>query len=186
MARIKKKVAVVGCCALLGVALVALYLAVLRPCPPRVVSAAVDTQLRAFSVLPPELNLTLAVEVTVHNPNHAPLRYGEVVTEVAYHGAAVGWSAAPAGKIPARSTRTVRAPVQVDAARAILERLYVVDVVATGALPFETATAVAGKDAALRPQPFEVSADFMVACSVIVYPFKRESSSRCATSVRVT
>ncbi|KAG8099808.1 hypothetical protein GUJ93_ZPchr0013g34057 [Zizania palustris] len=163
--------------ALLGVVLVALYLAVLRPWPPRVVAAAVDTQLRAFSVLPPELNLTLAVEVTVRNPNHAPLRYGEVVTEVAYHGAAVGWSAAPAGKIPARSTRTVRAPVQVDAARALLERLYVVDAVAAGALPFETATAVAGKDA-----------DFMVACtcSVVVYPFKRESSSRCTTSLRIT
>ncbi|KAF0905314.1 hypothetical protein E2562_003911 [Oryza meyeriana var. granulata] len=188
---IKEKVAVACCCALiaavllLAAALVALCLVVLRPRPPRVVAAAVDTRLSAFRVLPPELNLTLAVHVTVHNPSLAPLRYGEVVTAVTYHGAAVGQAAAPAGRVPARSTRTVGVPVGVDAARIIVDSHYVVDAVATGTLPFETATAVAGKAAAALLRPFKVSADLMVECSVTVYPFKRQSSSRCTTSLRV-
>ncbi|KAM0840845.1 hypothetical protein ACQ4PT_059385 [Festuca glaucescens] len=190
MARIKKKAAAICCCALLaaflllGAALIAaLYFAVLRPRPPRVVATRVDTQLGAFSVLPPALNFTLAIDVTVHNPSHAPFRYGEVATAVTYRGAAVGRSAVPAGKIRARSTRKVGARVQVDKARVIRSRHYVVDVVA-GALPFEAKTAVVGKDAALWP--FGVSADAEVSCSVILYPFKRESSSHCTYTVRVT
>ena len=190
MARIKKKAAAICCCALLtaflllGAALfAALYFAVLRPRPPRVVATAVDTQLGAFRVLPPALNFSLAVDVTVHNPSHAPFRYSEVVTAVTYRGAAVGRSAVPAGKIRARSRRTVGARVQVDTARVIRSGHYVVDVVA-GALPFEAKTAVAGKDAA-AVWPFGVSADAEVACSVILYPFKRESSSHCTYSVRV-
>ncbi|XP_044969836.1 uncharacterized protein LOC123429937 [Hordeum vulgare subsp. vulgare] len=190
MARIiNKKAAVVCCCALLAAFLLlgaalstALYFLLLRPHPPHVVATAVDTQLGAFSVLPPALNFSVAVDVTVHNPSHAPFRYGEVVTAVTYRGAAVGRSAVPAGKIPARSTRTVGARVRVDAARVILSRHYVVDVVA-GALPFHAKTAVAGKAAALRL--FIVSADAEASCSVILYPFRRESSSHCTSRVRV-
>ncbi|XP_048554814.1 uncharacterized protein LOC125535782 [Triticum urartu] len=190
MARIKKKAAVICCCALLAASLLlgaalatSLYFLLLRPHPPRVVATAVDTQLAAFTILPPALNFSLAVAVTVHNPSHAPFRYGAVVTAVTYHGAAVGRSVAPAGKIPARSARTVGARVRVDAARVTLSRHYVVDVVA-GALPFEAKTAMAGKAAALRL--FRVSADAEASCSVILYPFRRESSSHCTSMVRVT
>ncbi|XP_062188831.1 uncharacterized protein LOC133892109 [Phragmites australis] len=188
MAKIKKA-ALICCCVLLAFivvlafTLVTLYFTVLRGRPPRVAATAVDTRLDKFSVLPPELNLSLAVEVTLHNPNHARFRYGEVVTTVTYHDTTVGQSTAPAGQIPARSTGTVGAPVQVDAKKVILHKLYALDVL-TGALPFQAAMAVAGKAAVLRP--FRVSAASQVACNVVVYPFKRESSLHCTSTVHAT
>ncbi|XP_062186713.1 uncharacterized protein LOC133890322 [Phragmites australis] len=188
MAKIKKN-ALICCCVLLAVVvvlavtLVALYFTVLRGGPPRVAATAVDTRLNTFEVLPPELNLSLAVEVTLHNPNHARFRYGEVVTTVTYHNTTVGQSTAPAGEIQARSMATVGAAGQVDAKKVILHNLYALDVL-TGALPFQAATSVAGNAAVLRP--FRVSAASQVACNVVVYPFKRESSSHCTSTVRAT
>ncbi|KQK15950.1 uncharacterized protein LOC104582058 [Brachypodium distachyon] len=191
MARVENKATVACCgCASLAVALLlgvafaaALYFAVLRPRPPRVASAAVDTQLSDFRVLPPALNFSLAVDVAVHNPGHAPFRHGEAVTAVTYRGSTVGRSASAPGRIPARSTRTVGARVQVDAARVVVSRHYVADVV-SGALRFEARTAVAGEAVALRA--FRLSADAEVACAVVLYPFRRESSSHCTYTVRIT
>uniref|UniRef100_A0A0E0LLG8 Uncharacterized protein n=1 Tax=Oryza punctata TaxID=4537 RepID=A0A0E0LLG8_ORYPU len=98
---------------------------------PRVVAAAVGTRFTAFSVLPPEQNLTLAVDATVHNPGHAPLRYGEVVT-----------ASRRRGRSRRGEGRHGQAPR---------------DVITAGALPFETATAVAGEAAAAAlPRPFKV------------------------------
>jgi hypothetical protein len=52
--------------------LVALYFTLFRPRTPRVV------------VVPPTLNLTFHVQVTVHNPNHAAFRYGDLAIIIKY------------------------------------------------------------------------------------------------------
>jgi hypothetical protein len=129
--------------------LATLYFAVLRGRRPEA-AASTNTRLNDFTIRPPKLNLSLAVEVTLRNPNHARFRYGEVVTTVTYHNTTVGHAVAPADSVPARSTATVGAPVQVDADKVILHALYPADVLA-GTLPFEATTAVAGRPPCSAP-----------------------------------
>jgi hypothetical protein len=111
----KGQVHVLYCHVLLAttaVALAALYFAVLRGRRPQA-TARTHTRLNDFTVNPPKLDLSLAVEVTMRNPNHARFRYSEVVMTVTYHNTTAGRATAPVG-----------APVQVDADKVIMHTLY--------------------------------------------------------------
>lgn len=185
MAKKLKKAGLIYCHVLLAataITLATLYFTVLRGRRPHA-TAKTHTQLNAFIANPPALNLSLTIEITLRNPNHAAFRYGEVVTTVTYHNTTVGRATAVAGRVPARSAATVGATVQVDADKVVLHMLFPADAV-TGALPFEAAAEVAGSAAVLRP--FRVSAAYQVACVVVVHPYVREIASHCTSTVPAT
>ncbi|KAK3125194.1 hypothetical protein QOZ80_7BG0601550 [Eleusine coracana subsp. coracana] len=184
----KKKPALICCCALLtiivvlGVIFTALYFTLFRPRSPRVVATMVGTETSAFGVLPPVLNLTFHVAVTVDNPNYAAFRYGDVATVVRYHGAAVGLSVVPAGEIGARATETVVANVVVDAVKVVFTPYFPGEAIA-GQLPFVTDTKVDGKAVVLNT--FKISASSEVVCDVEVFPLRNNATTTCTSSVHI-
>uniref|UniRef100_J3MLG5 Late embryogenesis abundant protein LEA-2 subgroup domain-containing protein n=1 Tax=Oryza brachyantha TaxID=4533 RepID=J3MLG5_ORYBR len=165
-----KRPALICCCALLAAAavlaavLVALCFTVFRPRSPRVSATVVGTRVSSFALLPaPALNLSFDVAVEAYNPNRAAFEYGEVVTVVRYHGDGVGRA--------------------VDAARVASSPYFPGEAIA-GALPFETATTVAGRAVVLRVLRIRARSD--VTCGVTVYPFRKESTPpQCASTVHV-
>ncbi|KAJ1291161.1 hypothetical protein BS78_02G296800 [Paspalum vaginatum] len=183
-----KKPVVICCGVLLGVILllvvvfVALYFTLFRPRSPRVVATVVGTNVSALNVFPPVLNLTVHVEVTVHNPNYASFRYGDVLTVVRYHGDGVGQSVVPAGEIGARATQTIGAAVEVDTFK-VAAAAYFLPEAAAGVLPFETDTAVAGKAVVLGR--FKISASSEVVCEVSVYWTRHNATSECTSTVHI-
>ncbi|XP_062188087.1 uncharacterized protein LOC133891388 [Phragmites australis] len=188
MAKMKRKPVLICCGVLLavivvlGAVFVALYYTVFRPRSPRVVATVVGAETSAFSILPPELNLTMHVEVTVNNPNYASFRHGDVATVVRYHGAAVGQSSVPAGDIGARTTQTIAVTVEVDAVKVVLTPYFLGEAI-VGVLPFETATAVAGKAVVLGV--FKVSASSEVVCEVTVFPLRNNTTTQCTSTVHI-
>ncbi|XP_062188830.1 uncharacterized protein LOC133892108 [Phragmites australis] len=166
----------------LAAVFVALYFTVFRPRAPHVVATVVGTETLAFNVVPPVLNLTMHVEVTVDNPNYASFRYGDVVTVVRYHGAAVGQSVVLVGEIGARATQTITATVEVDTLKVIFTPYFPLEGI-VGVLPFETATAVAGKAVVLGT--FKVSARSEVVCEVTVYPLRNNATTQCTSTVHI-
>ncbi|RLN33423.1 uncharacterized protein C2845_PM03G08770 [Panicum miliaceum] len=166
----------------LAVIFVALYFTVFRPRSPRVVATVVGTKISAFNGLPPVLNITVRVEVTVGNPNYAAFRYGDVVTAVRYHGDGVGQAVVPAGEIGARATETIGATVEVDTVRVAATPYFMPEAV-LGVLPFETTTEVAGKAVVLGT--FKISASSEVVCDVAVYWTRGNATSDCTSTVHI-
>uniref|UniRef100_A0A0E0Q956 Late embryogenesis abundant protein LEA-2 subgroup domain-containing protein n=1 Tax=Oryza rufipogon TaxID=4529 RepID=A0A0E0Q956_ORYRU len=186
----RRKPALICCGAVLAVVVVlaavftALYFTVLRPRPPRVTATVVGTRVSAFALLPsPALNLTFDVAVAAYNPNRAAFEYGEVVTVVRYHGDAVGEAVVPRGEVGARASAEVRAAVEVDAVGVVSSPYFPLEGIA-GALPFETATTVAGKAVVLGV--LKIRASSVVTCGVTVYPLRKETTSpQCTSTVHV-
>ncbi|GJN11579.1 hypothetical protein PR202_ga29779 [Eleusine coracana subsp. coracana] len=94
MAKTTKRAGLIFCHVLLpatAITLAALYFAVLRGRRPQA-TAATHTRLNHLNLnaYPPQVNLTLAVLITLRNPNHAAFRHGEAVTTVTYHNTTVG------------------------------------------------------------------------------------------------
>uniref|UniRef100_A0A0D9WZM1 Late embryogenesis abundant protein LEA-2 subgroup domain-containing protein n=1 Tax=Leersia perrieri TaxID=77586 RepID=A0A0D9WZM1_9ORYZ len=190
MAKTKKKQALICCGVILAVILliatilIALSLTVFRPRSPHVTATIVNTRVSGFALLPaPVLNLTFDVAVSAYNPNRAAFEYGEVVTAVRYHGDGVGEAVVPAGRIGARASAEVRTAVEVDAVGVVTSPYFPAEGIA-GALPFETATTVAGKAVVLRV--FRVPARSVVTCGVTVFPLRSESTPpQCTSTVHV-
>lgn len=185
----KRKPAVICCGVLLAIILslvvvfVALYFTVFRPRSPRVVATVVSSRISAFNPIPPPvLKLSFDVKVTVDNPNYAAFQYGDVVTEVMYHGAAVGQTVVPAGEIGARTTKTVVTTVEVDAVKVAFSPFFLPEAL-VGVLPFNTTTTVAGKAVVLGK--FKIRASSVVTCDITVYPIRQESIPHCASTVHV-
>lgn len=184
----KKRPALICCGVVLAIivvlaaVLVTLYFTLFRPRTPRVVATVVGTEASAFSVIPPSLNLTFHVQVTVDNPNYAAFQYGDVATTVRYHGAAVGESLVPAGEIGARDTKTVVASVQVDTVKVIFTPYFPGEAI-VGVLPFQTDTTVAGKAVVLGT--FKIRASSEVVCDVEVYPLKNNATTQCTSTVHI-
>ncbi|CAL5086375.1 unnamed protein product [Urochloa decumbens] len=173
---------VVAVLVILAVIFVALYFTVFRPRSPKVVATVAGTEISKINGSPPTLNITVHVDVTVRNPNYAAFRYGDVVTVVRYHGDGVGQSVMPAGEIGARATETIEATVEVDVAR-VVATPYFFPEAALGVLPFQTATAVAGKAVVLGS--FKISARSEVACEVDVYWLRSNATSECTSTVHI-
>jgi hypothetical protein len=184
----KKKPALICCGVALSVLVVlaavfvALYFTLFRPRTPRVVVTVVGTETSAFSILPPTLNLTFHMLVTIHNPNYASFRYGDVATAVRYHGADVGQSVVPAGEIGARATYSVVADVEVNTVKVVFTPQFPVEAI-LGVLHFQTNTTVAGKAVVLGT--FKISASSEVVCDADVYPLRNNATTQCTSTANV-
>ncbi|CAN6199225.1 unnamed protein product [Urochloa humidicola] len=184
----KKKPALICCgvaaavVVVLAIIFVALYFTVFRPRSPNVVAKVVGQKISVLNGAALMLNITVRVDVTVHNPNYAAFRYGDVLTLVRYHGDGVGQSVVPAGEIGARATETIAATVEVDTIR-VAATPYFLPEFAAGVLPFETATAVTGKAVVLGR--FKISASSEVACQVEVYWARNNATSECTATVHI-
>jgi hypothetical protein len=192
-----KRKSVVICCSvllalivILAIVFVVLYFTVFRPRSPHVAAKVVSMTVTQVDVLaiPPKLNLSFDVAVTVKNPNYASFSYGDVVTDLNYHGLAVGQSVMFAGEVGARTTQTVTATVIVQADKVVFTPAFVQELAASVfnpplMLPFETRTTVAGK--AVVAATFKIKASSAVTCLISSYPLTGESNTNCTSTTNV-
>jgi hypothetical protein len=192
-----KRKPVVICCSVLlalivvlAIVLVVLYCTVFRPRSPHVAAKVVDMRAPQPNLLvfPPKLNLSFDVAVTVKNPNYASFRYGDVVTELHYHGLVVGQSVMLAGEVGARTTQTLPATVELQVDKVAYTPDFIQEVAASLLHPplmllFETRTTVAGK--AVVAGTFKIKASSVVTCSISSYPTTGESITECTSVTNV-
>ncbi|KAL0929048.1 hypothetical protein M5K25_000988 [Dendrobium thyrsiflorum] len=91
-----------------------------------------------------DLNVTLDLDLTAHNPNHASFRYGESSAELFYKGAQVGEAAIPPGQINAGGSERMNVSVTIFAGRLIGDSALYSDVL-SGSLVFQTTTRIPGR-----------------------------------------
>ncbi|KAG1365598.1 hypothetical protein COCNU_12G005980 [Cocos nucifera] len=142
-----------GACLLLllvlGVVALVLYLTLFKPRDPtmKLVSARVEGVFPRLS-LPAvriELNVTLELEVLVHNPNRAAFDYAEGHTVLYYHGAQVGDADLEPGRVPPRGDGHVQVRFTVEADRFATKFLSLIADVAAGEVPFDSSTEIPGR-----------------------------------------
>lgn len=91
-----------------------------------------------------DLNVTLDLNITATNPNHASFRYGEGSADLYYRGALVGQAAIPPGEVSAGGSVRSDVLVTVMAGRLIGNSAVYTDVIA-GSVPFTTTTEIPGR-----------------------------------------
>ena len=139
--------------ALLGVVLLILFLTVLRVRDPT--TRLVSTKLigvaprLTFPALSIQLNVTLLLTVSVHNPNPASFSFASGGhTDLTYRGVHVGAAEIDPGRVPSRGDADVRLALTLQADRFVSSAdamAQLVSDVETGSLPLEASTRIPGR-----------------------------------------
>lgn len=130
-----------------GILLLILGLTVFRP--RHAVTTIDSVHLRGLRVgfdvpnLAVELNVTLDLQITATNPNHASFRYDTGDAELYYRGGLVGEAAIPPGDVAAEGSVRSNVSLTVMAGRVVSESTLYADVI-SGSVPLSTATRVPG------------------------------------------
>lgn len=91
-----------------------------------------------------DLNVTLGVNITATNPNHASFRYGDGSADLYYRGALVGEAGIPPGEVAAGGSVQTDVLVTVMAGRLVGNSAVYADVL-SGSVPFTTTTEIPGR-----------------------------------------
>ncbi|KAG1338907.1 putative Late embryogenesis abundant protein [Cocos nucifera] len=91
-----------------------------------------------------DLNVTLDLDITASNPNHASFRYGNGSADLYYRGNLVGEAAIPPGEVAAGGSVRTEVLLTVMAGRLIGKSAVYADVI-SGSLPFTTTTEIPGR-----------------------------------------
>lgn len=91
-----------------------------------------------------DLNLTLAVDLSVQNPNKVAFEYSDSTATVSYRGEEVGEAPIPAGRLPADGTEKMNLTLTMMADRLLSKSELFSDVVA-GGVPISTFARLSGK-----------------------------------------
>lgn len=120
---------------------VVLALTIFRAREPKVEVNSVE--LETFSIGVSSLNMSLLLDLTVHNPNRAEFRYSESVAKVFYYGDPVGEALVPAGDIKAQADAFLSVLMLVQAARVLVNANLPGNIV-SGRLPVVATTTLTG------------------------------------------
>ncbi|XP_019708831.1 uncharacterized protein [Elaeis guineensis] len=142
-----------GACLLLllvlGVVVLVLYLTLFKPRDPtmKLVSARVEgvSPRVTLPVVRIELNVTLELEVLVHNANRAAFDYAEGHTVLLYRGSLIGDADVEPGRIPPRGDGHVQVKFRVEADRLVTKFLSLIADVAAGEVAFDSSTQIPGR-----------------------------------------
>ncbi|CAL1397757.1 unnamed protein product [Linum trigynum] len=175
---------VVACILLLviAVALVVLFLVVLKPKEPKITTKSVTLDRIQSAILPrPFLNLTLGLVVEVKNPNYGSFRYDDSNAYLVYRGDLVGVSPIPAGYQKARSTQTIRTNITLMAGEFLKDFEFYGDLL-KGVLNFTSTSSLHGKASIFKVLKTEVSSN--CTCEISVHVASQKTESSCKTVVR--
>ncbi|XP_020593269.1 uncharacterized protein LOC110033574 [Phalaenopsis equestris] len=91
-----------------------------------------------------DLNVTLDIDLTAYNPNHASFRYGDGTAELFYQDSQVGEAAIPSGEIDSGGSERMNVSVTIFAGRLIGDSSVYKDVL-SGSMLFQTTTRIPGR-----------------------------------------
>ncbi|XP_044473997.1 uncharacterized protein LOC123202234 [Mangifera indica] len=124
------------------------------------------------------MNLTVAVNLTVENPNKVGMKYKDTAALLIYRGEQVGEVPIPAGKISADESVRMNVNLTVMANRFVSNSQTFNDVV-SGSLPLSTYTKISGK--VLIFSIFKVHVNSVSNCSFTVFTSNRTVSDQQCT-----
>lgn len=129
------------------IVIVILALTVFKTRAPRVQINAID--LETFSIGADSFNMSLLLDLTVHNPNRASFKYSEGVTRVVYYGDPVGQAVIPPGYIASKGNEYLSVLLCLEAARVLMNENLPGNIL-SGRLPVLATTTLAGTVTVLR------------------------------------
>ncbi|XP_010922821.1 uncharacterized protein [Elaeis guineensis] len=141
-----------GCLLLLivlGVVVLVLYLTLIKP--RNLTTKLVSTRVAGVSpriTLPAvriEINLTLDLDVLVHNPNRAAFDYREGHTILRYRGTQVGDADVAPGRVPQRGDGHLLLTLRVEGDRIAADLGSLIADLAAGELAFDSSTRIPGR-----------------------------------------
>lgn len=135
----------------------------------------------SFAVLPPisvKLNLTLATQVSISNPNKLGFKYTDSSAYLDYGGDTVGQATIPAGTISAGQTLPMNLTLTVMADRLLSNVSVLFSDVTKGTLPLTTYTRISGKVTILFVKIHVVS---YTTCNLLISVADRNISSNDCT-----
>ncbi|KAK8960021.1 hypothetical protein KSP40_PGU020035 [Platanthera guangdongensis] len=91
-----------------------------------------------------DVNVTLDLDLTAHNPNRVSFRYGAGTADLLYRGEQVGDAAIPPGEIGARSSEQMNVSLTIYAAKLIGETALYAEAL-SGSIDFQTTTRIPGR-----------------------------------------
>ncbi|KAH7281005.1 hypothetical protein KP509_36G025000 [Ceratopteris richardii] len=128
-----------------------------------------DFEAQVILNLPPSvsLNVTLALAVSVHNPNKAAFRYGNTSAFIFYRGVQVGAMPIPAGRLAAGGTATIASSLTLFAGVLLGDIRVYRDFIA-GSLPITATARVSGRVDVFHI--FKHHADASTVCNATITP----------------
>ncbi|KQK14404.1 uncharacterized protein LOC100830877 [Brachypodium distachyon] len=165
-----------GALLLLGITLLVLFLTVLRVRDP-------STQLLSarFVGLQPslnQLNFTVLLTVSVHNPNPASFSYDSGTTGIWYRGAHVGDAQVDPGHIPSKGDGVLQLELTVLTSSFMADLAQLLKDLEAGALPLDSSARIPGKVALLGVFKLKVVA--YSDCHIVIgFPDMRIRSQMC-------
>ncbi|XP_008801006.2 uncharacterized protein LOC103715222 [Phoenix dactylifera] len=112
-----------------------------------------------------DLNVTLDLNLTASNPNHASFRYGDGTADLYYRGTLVGEATIPPGEVSAGGSVQTDVLVTVMAGRLIGNKAVYADVI-SGSVPFTTTTEIPGRVTVLGV--FKHHMETYTTCDIVV------------------
>ena len=135
-------VVIMGVIVVITIVLVILGLTVFKARDPKVQINTIS--LETFSIEANSLNMSLVLDVTVHNPNREGFRHSECLTRLFYYGDPVGQATIPAGNIKSKGNECFSVRLAVEAGHRVLVNQNLPGNIVSGRLPMVATTTVAG------------------------------------------
>ena len=140
----KKRICVIvmGVIVVITTVLVILGLTVFKARDPKVQINTIS--LETFSIWENDLNMSMVLDVTVHNPNRERFQHSECVTRLFYYGDPVGQAITLAGNIRSKANECFSVRLKVEASHPVLVDENLPRNIVSGRLPMVATTTVAG------------------------------------------
>lgn len=138
---------------------------------------------RSGIILKPSINITLALVLSVHNPNEASFKYTQSSSRAFYHGDEVAIVPIPAGAIESQGSETISTTLHVLANQLISNSQLLGDFLA-GSLPFSVSTDLSGRVKVLSVIKHHVDISSQCSFSISIAS-KSIDTTDCQTTVRL-
>lgn len=147
--------------------LVALSLTILKPKQPQVTPLPVTLEkFELVPSLPPILNVTLGIVVTINNRNYGSFKYVDTTAYISYRGNVVAEAPIEHGTIPSRGKHNISTSTEISSDKFLSNPYFLTDVL-VGNLNFTSSSTMHGK---VRVFEFlKIKATTFTTCDIAVF-----------------
>lgn len=148
----------------------------LKPKQPKITTQELTLKHLNLEFDPLQLNVTLGLLLTIHNPNHASYTYQNATANVTYRGSPAAQAPIQQDTIPARGDHDISPDVVLDVGSLVTNPGFPADLLA-GCLNFTSSTTLHGRAKVLNL--FKIKATTYSTCHISVYILTNNASSVC-------
>ncbi|TXG47089.1 hypothetical protein EZV62_026383 [Acer yangbiense] len=171
---------------ILLVVFIILFLTLLKPKEPKIVTQSVTLEnfnlVGLWPAVKIQLNVTLGMVLTINNRNYGGFKYQDGVAYVNYHGVLVAEAPIENGSIPARGRHNISSSMTIFADKVIGNSNFEGDH-RSGVLNFSASTTLHGKVSMLKY--FKMKAASHSSCDISIFVQNETIDSDCKSKVRL-